>query len=451
MMPLSNRMDDSFDVQIPWIIDEETELTINVQDRQLLGSREHFIRFDLYPIYSPSHMKRHHGFWDIPLKHINRQRVKLLFKKGELCMKSGWRSIRIKPAWRGDLELVGYIMIHVSIWNISKDPPIQLTIKSSQHVLRPDKKDFPLEHVFIPVTERCNINCKMCIRRNPENWEAVDVTPEVLKHMLEAGSGLPSILLGGIGELLLYKNLDEVIRELKRRMPEDGSLGFTTNGILMSKHAASRLIDDGVNWICFSVDGATGSTYEGIRIGSDFDLVMKNIAGTVECKNASGRSNLWLMANFVIQGENVYEIPPFVELAASLGLNAITFSHLRDHETGEFRVLDENLLGPLFNQATEIGSKYGLKITLPLLRPLDEPRCPFMQSAYLWLTGEVVPCCRMLKGACSGPIKIFGNVRERTLSDIWNSKDYRVFRSRVLDGDFPSECIKCEFKIYMPA
>ncbi|HWR59187.1 MAG TPA: radical SAM protein [Thermodesulfovibrionales bacterium] len=444
-----NNMDKSFDVQVPWIIDEYTELTLTIHDRQLLGSKRYFIRFDMYPLYAPSHMKRHHGFWDIPLEHIKRERTVLTFKRGKLIVKDGWRSVHVNPAWKGDLEFIGYSMLHISLWDSAENPPSQLTVKSSQHMIRPGKQDLPLEHVFLPVTERCNINCRICIRRNPENWEAVDVTPEVLMPVFEASSGVHSMLVGGIGELLLYQNLYGVITELKRRMPEDSQVGFTTNGTLMTKHTAPHLIDIGVDWICFSVDGAFGLTYERIRLGADFDAVIKNIADTVEYGKASGGKKPWLMANYVIQQENAHEIPAFIRLAGSLGLNAVTFSHLRDYKTGEFRVLEENLLRPLFDQAAEAGDKYGLIITFPLLRPLDEPKCPFMQSAYLWLTGEVAPCCRMLKGACSGPIKIFGNVRERPLLDIWNSADYRVFRYRVLNGDFPEECINCEFKTYM--
>jgi len=79
-------MDKSFEVQIPWIIKEDTELKLHIHDRRLLGSKRYFIRFDLYPIYSPFHMDRHHGFWDIPLNHITREKISLTFEKGKLLI-----------------------------------------------------------------------------------------------------------------------------------------------------------------------------------------------------------------------------------------------------------------------------------------------------------------------------------------------------------------------------
>lgn len=445
MISESNNMDKSFDVQIPWIIDEDTELTLDIHDRRLLGSKRHFVRFDLYPLYAPSHLKRHHGFWDLPLKHISRERVKLVFKQGELTMKTGWRTVCLKPVWKGDLEFIGYSMLHISLWDFSKDPPVQLTVKSSQHVIRPGKRDLPLEQVYLPVTQRCNLNCQMCMRHIPENWDATDVTPEVLRPLLEASPFVHSAFVGGVGEPLLYENLHGVIRELKKRMPEDSQVGFNTNGTLMAKHVASRLIDAGVSWICFSVDGATKYTYERIRSGSNFDEVISNIAHTVEYRSASGQKKLRLLANFVIHKENAHEIPAFAGLAGSLGLDSVTFSHLRDFKAGEFRMVDEEVLGPLFEQASEIGNRHGLKVNFPRLHPLGESRCLFMQAAYLWVSGEVVPCCRMLEGAYPGPIKTFGNVRREALLDIWNSTEYREFRHRVLTRDFPDECKGCNY------
>ena len=438
-------MDNSFDVQIPWVIGEDTELTLDIYDRRLLGSKRHFVRFDLYPIYAPSHMKRHHGFWDLPLKHISRERVKLVFKQGELRMKNGWSTLRLKPVWKGDLEFIGYSMLHVSLWDFSKEPPAQLTAKSSQHVIRPGKRDLPLEHVFLPLTQRCNLKCPMCMRHVPKNWNASDAAPEIVQSVLDASPFLHSVVPGGTGETLLYGNLIGVIGELKRRMPEDSQIGFNTNGTLMTEDTASRLIDMGVNWITFSVDGATKLTYELIRVGADFNVVTENIARTVEYRNTSGQKNLLLQSNYVIQQENVQEIPAFANLAGSLGLDSVTFSHLRDFRRGEINMRGEEVLRPLFEEAAEIGKRWGMKTVFPRLHPLAEQQCPFMQAAYLWLSGEVVPCCRMLEGAYPGAIRTFGNVHKTPLLDIWNSAAYREFRHGVLTRDFPDECKGCNY------
>jgi len=438
-------MDKSFDVRVPWLIGDDTGLMLHIYDRRLLGSKRHFIRFDFYPVYAPSHMKRHYGFWDLPLKYVKREETNLTLKQGVLCMKDGWRTVRLNPVWKGGLDFIGYSMLHVSLWDCSGKPPAQLMVKSSQHVIRPGERDLPLEHVFLPLTQRCNLKCPMCMRHVPENWDASDAAPEILQSVLDAGPFIHSVVPGGTGETLLYENLVGVIEEFKREMPEDSQVGFNTNGTLMAERTASRLIDTGVNWITFSVDGASKPVYEHIRVGANFEVVIKNIAHTVRYRNASGRKNLLLQSNYVIQKENIEEIPAFARLAGSLGLDSVTFSHMRDFKRGEIRLFGEEVLRPLFEEAADAGKRCGLNIVFPRLHPLVEPQCMFMQAAYLWLSGEVVPCCRMLEGAYPGAVRTFGNVNKEPLLDIWNSEEYREFRHGVLTRDFPDECKGCNY------
>jgi MoaA/NifB/PqqE/SkfB family radical SAM enzyme len=437
--------DNDFHIDVPWIIDDKSKLILNINNDQLLGSKRYFIRFDLYPLYAPLHSNRHHGFWDLPLRHIKSERSVLTLTKGKLIVKNSIFPIRIKAVWKGNLKFIGYSMLHVSLWDYEKDPPVQLVVKSSEHVLRIANQDLPLEQVYISVTYRCNLKCQMCMRHIPESWDASDVSSDVLEPFLEASPYINSAFIGGVGEPLLYKDLCGVVKVLKGRMPEAGQIGLNTNGTLMTEHSASRLLDAGVNWICFSVDGATRDTYERIRSGSNFKDVIKNIAYTVEYRISSGRKRLWLMTNFVIQQDNFEEIPDFVRLAGSLGLDSVVFNYLRDYKEGKFRMIDENVLYPLFQKAAEIGDRNGVKIIFPGLRPIDKPRCKFMQSTYIWLSGEVVPCCRMLPGAYQGPIKMFGNVRKDSLLDIWNSLEYRDFRHKVLTNDFPEPCKGCHY------
>ena len=59
----------SLEVRGSWLTRNAPELELIVRDAELLGSRRHFIRFDLYPLYAGSYQNRHYGFWDLPLKY----------------------------------------------------------------------------------------------------------------------------------------------------------------------------------------------------------------------------------------------------------------------------------------------------------------------------------------------------------------------------------------------
>jgi radical SAM protein with 4Fe4S-binding SPASM domain len=284
------------------------------------------------------------------------------------------------------------------------------------------------------------------MRHTSDDFRAADISPDVLTPVLDASPRLHSMSLMGVGEPLLNNNLCDILRSLKNRMPPTAQVGLTTNGTLMTGERARSLIDAGINWTCVSLDGATKATTERIRPGLDFDQVVSNIAGLAAYRRESRAQRLWLSSNFVMMEENVREIPAFVKLAASLGLDTVSFSHRRDFRTGMFRSMGEETLIPLFREAKELGSRLGVGITLPpRIRPWPEPQCQFLEIAYVRLSGDVVPCCRMLDGATPGPAKIFGNVKKTPLFDIWNSDDYRVFRRRVIEGDLPDECHGCDY------
>jgi hypothetical protein len=68
-------MDNSrFTVTAPWQIDDQTEIILAVLNTSLLGSRRHFLVFDLYPEHAPSHPERHLECWELPKKHAKAPR-----------------------------------------------------------------------------------------------------------------------------------------------------------------------------------------------------------------------------------------------------------------------------------------------------------------------------------------------------------------------------------------
>ena len=145
-------MDDVFDVKIPWRIDENAELILHINDKRLLRSEHHVVRFDVYPLYSPSHPERHHGFWDVPLRHITRQKTALTFSGEQLTVKKLWKSVHIQPTWRGSLDPAGYCTLTASLLDMGENPPRETRLQPSLHVLASDHKDIPFEQIYVPVT-----------------------------------------------------------------------------------------------------------------------------------------------------------------------------------------------------------------------------------------------------------------------------------------------------------
>ena len=50
------------------------------------------------------------------------------------------------------------------------------------------------------------------------------------------------------------------------------NIGLLTNGMLLSTEISRGIIDSGISWIGFSIDGTNKEKFEKYRRGSDYDL-----------------------------------------------------------------------------------------------------------------------------------------------------------------------------------
>lgn len=442
----------TFEIDLAFLISGEPTGRLHLHDRKLYGSKDHFIRFDLYPLIAPSHMKRHYGWWDIPLVHIKKESTPFLFdfKRRVISLVDRKEPLGIAQSWRGPIEEDGYCMLHVSIWDNSKEQPHMMELRSRPVVITTGSLDLPLKQINIPMTDRCNLKCIMCPRQNTEELVEADIPGDALQSLIETGRGLSGILLQGLGEPLLYRNICGVIKHLKKEMHASAEIGLTTNATMLNDELALSLFNSGLDFLYFSVDAATKATYEAIRVGADFDMVIRNIARCVEHRNTLGTGRPRFMLNFVILKQNLHEIAAFAVLAKEMGIENVTYSHCLGAQSGKMEILDRNELLSQFREVLDIAGKNGFNVYLPPLEKTAEEKCFFMERAVVLAQGDVVPCHAMAPGySTKERSRIFGNVRKKGLKEIWDQADFREFRQRVLTGDFPRECAGCECKAYL--
>src|SRR5690349_23701466 len=88
----------------------------------------------------------------------------------------------------------------------------------------------PPRELHIETTNRCNLACKTC----PQQWgmpeDSADLTLETVNGILDQTPGVQRVVLHGIGEPLLNKELPAIVRAVKAR----GAYAlFNTNGLLL--------------------------------------------------------------------------------------------------------------------------------------------------------------------------------------------------------------------------
>src|SRR5260221_4010461 len=92
--------------------------------------------------------------------------------------------------------------------------------------------------------------------------------------MVDQFPELERVVLHGLGEPLLNKDLPRMIHYLKAR---GTYVLFNSNGILLNVKRRQELIDAGLDEYRLSIDGATRETYARLRGADAFDKISRNI------------------------------------------------------------------------------------------------------------------------------------------------------------------------------
>ena len=106
----------------------------------------------------------------------------------------------------------------------------------------------------------------------------------------------------------------------------------------------------------------------------------------------------------------------------------------------------------LFAEARVVAEGVGLDLMLPEITPTEKRRCNFIEEGGAFVTweGNVSPCyflwhrylCYASGWAQQVQPKVFGNLGERGILDIWKDPAFRSFRENVCAYDYPV-CSSC--------
>jgi MoaA/NifB/PqqE/SkfB family radical SAM enzyme len=250
--------------------------------------------------------------------------------------------------------------------------------------------------------------------------------------------------LTGGGEPTIHPRLFEMVRLAKAA---GCSVGFSTNGLKFTPDLAKTSITLEQDWISFSVDGASADTYNKIRLGSDFETVIDHIRRLHELKVMSGSQTPQLMLVFVMMAENYHELPAYIDLAYSLGVQKVIAKNLDLilHEEDDARRLFNHTgsaplvnLEPILAEAQKRARKLGVGLRLYALQPQELAVCEHnpLHSLFFSWTGDISPCItlsyaaeRVFNGQRHAvPCQRFGNINQESLDQIWHKPAYRQFR-----------------------
>ena len=325
-------------------------------------------------------------------------------------------------------------------------------------LLNPVIRKFPRlaplpQYVEIETTTICPRKCIMCEHTYWKDQEERHLSLEEFKYTVNQFPRLRWLHLTGEGSAFINPDYPKMLEYAKSR---NICVYLVDSFDHIPEEAIGKLIDLKIEGVYISLDAVTGETYEKIRIGCDFERVMRNIKKFIELKRKKKSLLPEISFRYIVMKYNVKEMPAFIDLVASLGSRSLLgeggrVDFVGNLEFPEVKGLSIYELPPeILKSVTEKTKKYGLNTFLSHTEVSRNPpieQCMCWLEPYITMGGYVIPCCNILMSNKRGALRehSFGNIFKNSMKEIWNSGRFRKFRETVNkpEAKVPFLCTLC--------
>jgi len=269
---------------------------------------------------------------------------------------------------------------------------------------------FPL-HVDIEVSARCDMACPMCPRRHVDISEYDHMEFDLFKRIVDEcyDNKLYSARLSWRGESLTHPDFLKFVHYIKciKHIP---NVSFLTNGHKMTEEIAKGLVDYGLDYVSFSVDGI-GEIYSKIRAPAKFESVYQGIVTLKTIRDSLKKRR------------------PQIRVA---GLWPAIAQNPDEYFKKIGKVADKIVSNPIKNYNTskaEFVSDYV---------------CQFpWQRLFIGFNGLVQPCSNSIERL------YIGSLTKNTITEVWHGKEMENLRKAHLNKNTINyfACSKCSYKV----
>jgi MoaA/NifB/PqqE/SkfB family radical SAM enzyme len=330
-----------------------------------------------------------------------------------------------------------------------------------------DQLSAKVEHepvcLYLETTNRCNLLCTTCPRTYEQLEPEADMSWELFTSLIDQYPRIARVVLHGIGEPMLVKDLAQRVAYLKAR---NIYVLFNTNGTLLTEANGRALIDAGLDELRVSLDAAEPDVYQMVRGKDFFDRIVTNVGNFTRMQRELGavkpRVSLWLTG----LRETVDQLPEFVRLAHRVGvfevyLQRLVFfddpmsdksmaragSALFEHTTAA----EEELIAEAGRVAEGLGVMFSASGAVDPGESIRKQRDDSPWSLcrrpwslmYITANGRVLPCCIAPFSMKGYGAFTLGDATQSTLKEIWNGAEYQRFREGLLTSAPPPACVNC--------
>ena len=311
-----------------------------------------------------------------------------------------------------------------------------------------------LDHVQLEVSTFCNALCAYCPRTTAGNsWNNIHLTPATLRPLLRHLPSVPYVHLQGWGEPLLNPQFFDLIELVKAHSCRCGT---TTNGILLNKSTAEKLVHSGIDLVAFSLTGA-GASHDRFRQGAPLAAVLQGIRTLAVAKGFNRKTGPTIHIAYMLLQDGVGEIDDLPGLLDGLAVSEIVVSTL-DHVPHPV-LADQAFVrkSPEWVAVAEKMTKIKTRLAAAGTRLFFDAETATSaehsstcservdRALIIAADGGIHPCvfANLPDSAIGRKRKCFGSLSREGLDKTWWSDRYQSFRASFSNKKFDELCINC--------
>jgi radical SAM protein with 4Fe4S-binding SPASM domain len=277
-----------------------------------------------------------------------------------------------------------------------------------------DPGSFP-KVILLDTITHCNLRCSMCghpFMKRKKGKMSMSLFKKVIDEIASVDPNI-RVWMVFYGEALMLKyKLLWMINYAKNKGMND--IVLNSNATLLDEEMAIGLIDSGLDAIYIGIDAFNKETYDKLRIGGDYDQVVKNVNRLFELKKEHGATHPEVYVQFVEMEDNQTQVEDFKKYWSERGA------------------------------IVKIRPKVTWAGTVKPFKMVEKERYPChwgMQSFNILWDGKVALCAVDYDGKF-----IAGDVSTNSIQEVWSAK-LKEIRKLQTDGKYdelPEFCRDCK-------
>lgn len=256
--------------------------------------------------------------------------------------------------------------------------------------------------INLELTNRCQLRCTYCtspLKLRPSGFMTDSTFQRVITQIRE--HRIKRVRVVGNGEPTFHPHFKWMIKEIAE---STGYVELKTNWQYLRDDIIESVVRANIDAVRISLDSNTKEGYEELRLGGDFNALLRNLEKLIQLRN-SLRGKSLIIVTVMLKPTDLnreFELMKFWEPYCDL----VSKQYVLDMRTGE----PDSFLATISER--------------------DWPRCsmPFKELKILW-NGNV-PLCKYSHLQTKDEVGLrLGNINENTIRDLWNNPVMKQYRN----------------------